>query len=69
MAGVDLFSVKELLGHRDIQTTMRYAHLAPGHLEAAVNKGSLNPTVTATVTEGKKADATETQQPAEVLEG
>ena len=69
MAGVDLFSVKELLGHRDIQTTMRYAHLAPGHLEAAVNKGSLNPTVTATVTKGKKADATETQQPAEVLEG
>ena len=25
MAGVDLASVKEILGHRDIQTTMRYS--------------------------------------------
>jgi integrase len=41
MAGVDLVSVKEILGHRDIQTTLRYAHLAPGHLKDAVNRGSL----------------------------
>ncbi len=41
MAGVDLVAVKEILGHRDIQTTLRYAHLAPGHLRDAVNKGSL----------------------------
>ncbi|MGH2360420.1 MAG: tyrosine-type recombinase/integrase [bacterium] len=41
MAGVDLLAVKELLGHRDIQTTMRYAHLSPGHLTQAVNRGSL----------------------------
>ncbi len=41
MAGVDLVAVKEILGHRDIQTTMRYAHLSPGHLREAVNKGSL----------------------------
>ena len=33
MAGVDLVSVKEILGHRDIQTTLRYPHLSPGHLE------------------------------------
>ena len=46
MAGVDLVSVKEILGHRDIQTTLRYAHLAPGHLRDAVNRGSLSGTVT-----------------------
>lgn len=50
MAGVDLVSVKEILGHRDIETTMRYAHLAPGHLRQAVNRGSLTGTVTKTVT-------------------
>ena len=50
MAGVDLVLVKEILGHRDIQTTLRYAHLAPGHLREAVNRGSLTQTVTETVT-------------------
>lgn len=41
MAGVDLVAVKEMLGHRDIETTMRYSHLSPGHLHEAVNRGSL----------------------------
>lgn len=41
MAGVDLVAAKEILGHRDIQTTMRYAHLSPGHLQEAVNRGSV----------------------------
>ena len=56
MAGVDLVSVKEILGHRDIQTTLRYAHLAPGHLRDAVNRGSLSGTVTKTVTMGEMAE-------------
>ena len=41
MAGVDLVSVKEILGHRDVATTMRYSHLSPTHLRQAVNMGSL----------------------------
>ena len=37
MKGVDLRTVAKLLGHRDIKMTMRYAHLAPEHLQAAVD--------------------------------
>jgi site-specific recombinase XerD len=36
MKGVDIRTVAELMGHRDIRVTMRYAHLAPHHLLAAV---------------------------------
>ena len=38
MAGVDLRTVAELLGHKKIQMTMRYAHLAPQHKLAALEK-------------------------------
>lgn len=37
MAGVDITTVKELLGHKEIKMTLRYAHLAPSHKVKAVD--------------------------------
>jgi len=38
MSGVDLPTVKKLMGHSDIQTTMIYSHLLPDHPSSAVDK-------------------------------
>jgi integrase len=38
MAGVDLLTISELMGHRTIQMTKRYAHLAPAHNQDAVDR-------------------------------
>jgi site-specific recombinase XerD len=38
MAGVDLRTVQELLGHKTIGMTVRYSHLAPAHTLAAVER-------------------------------
>ena len=38
MAAVDIRTVQELMGHKTIVTTMRYAHLAPGHQSEAVER-------------------------------
>ena len=38
MAGIDITTVKELLGHKTLTMTLRYAHLAPSHkVNAAVS--------------------------------
>ncbi len=36
MAGVDLMTVKELLGHKSLKMTERYSHLSPNHKANAV---------------------------------
>ncbi len=36
MQGIDLYTVKELLGHRSLAMTERYAHLAPDAMRGAV---------------------------------
>jgi hypothetical protein len=46
--GVDIRTVQDLMGHRTLAMTMRYAHLSAGHKLDAVQR--LNPTPTATAT-------------------
>ncbi|WP_419806321.1 tyrosine-type recombinase/integrase [Terriglobus sp.] len=38
MAGVDLRTAQELAGHKTISMTVRYAHLAPEHNQAAIDR-------------------------------
>ena len=40
MAGVDLYTLAKLLGHRDLAQVQRYAHLTPAHLQAATNQAA-----------------------------
>jgi site-specific recombinase XerD len=37
MAGIDLYKIKELMGHESIEMTQRYAHLAPESLQREVD--------------------------------
>ena len=57
MAGVPLATVSELLGHKSITMTMRYAHLSPQHLTQAVKSLDKNLTIGGfqAQTEGKLA--------------
>jgi len=58
MAGVDLRTVQELMGHKTITMTLRYSHLSPAHQLDAVQK--LNrPKKTGTTTGTKPEPASE----------
>lgn len=57
MAGGDLRSLAELLGHKSLQLVMRYSHLAPDHLRAGVDRlgaNSVQPEITAPVSRETK---------------
>ncbi|KQH89180.1 tyrosine-type recombinase/integrase [Vibrio fluvialis] len=41
MNGGNIIALQRILGHADIKQTMRYAHLAPDHLEDVVSKNPL----------------------------
>ena len=38
MNGVDLNTVRELLRHKSLKMTLRYAHLSPGFKQAAIER-------------------------------
>ncbi len=65
MGAVDLRTVAELMGHKTIQMTMRYAHLAPAHNLAAVERLSPQPAVV--VQKGSSATTSATAQLESVL--
>ena len=46
MAGVDLRTVQELMGHQTMAMTQRYAHLSPEHKLAAVQLLARKPSAT-----------------------
>lgn len=68
MAGVDIRTVQELMGHKTIAMTVRYSHLAPKHTLAAVERldaPTEKPTDTTTDTKGLErvsAEGAELQQ-------
>lgn len=64
MAGVDLRTVQELMGHKSIQMTVRYSHLTPKHTLAAVER--LAGTASATPTDTKTSTGPEEQISLEV---
>ena len=53
MAGFDLRTVQELMGHKTLVMTLRYSHLSPGHQLDAVQR--LNPAA-----DTMRTDTTET---------
>jgi site-specific recombinase XerD len=59
MAGVDLRTVQELMGHKSILMTVRYSHLTPKHTLAAVER--LAETVSATPTDTRSSTEWEDQ--------
>ena len=77
MAGVDLRTVQELMGHHSYEMTLRYSHLAPAHTLEAVQRlcqpkptesegtGTATGTSTAERSDNAKIDSVETPEATE----
>jgi len=61
---VNILAVQKLMRHATLSVTLRYAHLAPSHLHAAVEKLCAAASVTASVTGVSDA----TQKPRQILQ-
>jgi integrase len=55
MAGVDIVTVQELMGHKDISMTKRYSHPTPQHKKQAIER--LNLSAMDTYLDTKEADS------------
>ena len=72
MGGVDLATIKDLLGHKDFKMTLRYAHLAPAHKTAAlaILDGTFNGHPNCTITaQSKEKGLSVTDNPLKKLVG
>ena len=67
MAGADLRTVQELMGHKTIAMTLRYSHLSPAHQLDAVQRLNRKPTDT-TIDTSTEAAKVAVGAGAEVLE-
>lgn len=70
MGGVDLATIKDLLGHNDFKMTLRYSHLAPAHKTAAIaileNALNGNPNCTITAQSPPKAISSHSYVPEKI---
>jgi len=63
MAGVDIRTVQELMGHHSIAMTLRYSHLSPAHQLDAVQKlNAATGTTTGTSAEPSRSPERPAQQ-------
>jgi site-specific recombinase XerD len=49
MEGVDLMTIRELMGHKAMAMTLRYSHLSPGHRRTAIERLVTRPMTTESV--------------------
>jgi len=69
MGGVDLMAIKQILGHKTIQMTLRYSHLSPGHLRNAAAAIDRAMTSNQTPTSHFTSQSTEIRLPADASAG